>query len=133
VGNGEIDGTNPPTPPNLEKSDLTERQLTAMNLLLSGATDTDVARTLNVDRKTIYNWRTKNEAFKSEYEQRGEAMFGNQRDKLRRMVDTALSNLDSQMHDPYYPTSHRASRTVLNLARLGKWLEPAKISSPLPR
>src|SRR5438067_436513 len=36
---------------------LTERQLTALSLILTGHSDTHVARAIGVSPRTIYNWR----------------------------------------------------------------------------
>lgn len=40
---------------------LDERQMKAMDLLLSGETITDTAKTVGVERKTIYRWKEREE------------------------------------------------------------------------
>ncbi|HVT90145.1 MAG TPA: helix-turn-helix domain-containing protein [Tepidisphaeraceae bacterium] len=56
--------TNPPTPPNKAKP-LAPRQLAAAALLLSGATVSNTAQQLGIDRRTILRWK-KDPRFQSE-------------------------------------------------------------------
>jgi delta 1-pyrroline-5-carboxylate dehydrogenase len=104
-------------------SNLNERQKTAINLLLQGATDTAVAKALSVDRRTIYTWRVTNADFRAELEQRRNALFDNATDQLRCMLKDSLDTLSKQLKDAYNPTSHRAARTVLSISRIGKWIK----------
>src|SRR5262245_37601891 len=49
--------TPPPGGEAASEATLAERQVLALQLLLEGYSDTDVAREIGVDRRTIYNWR----------------------------------------------------------------------------
>jgi transposase-like protein len=49
--------------------DLTPRQLTAISALFAGHSFSDIARRMNIDRKTLFRWRN-NDAFVAEIERR---------------------------------------------------------------
>jgi hypothetical protein len=99
---------------------LSDRQMIAMDMIVSGATDTAVAAALNVGRRTVYSWRVENERFKEVLRYRRREMYDKTVDRFRDMLGTALDRLEKQVSDPYAPTSLRAARTLLALARVGQ-------------
>src|SRR5687767_9326621 len=80
---------------------LNERQVAAMELMVAGKTDAAIARTLEVDRRTLYRWRTGHEAFRRELDRRRRAMWDGASDRLRAMLDPALDVLETQLADRY--------------------------------
>jgi hypothetical protein len=109
--------TDPPLLP-----DLPQRQQLALDLLLTGATDTSIAAAVGVTRRTVYTWRTADHLFSAHLQRRRQDLFDQNADRLRCMLSAALDTLDRQVKDPYNPTSHRAARTLLLLSRLGNHL-----------
>lgn len=99
---------------------LPARQQAAIELILTGATDTAVAEALSVNRRTVHRWRVLDERFRSELDRRRREVFDTANDRLRSMLVTALDRLEKQVRDRYDPTSHRAAKTLLTLARVGQ-------------
>ena len=116
----------PPCPVLKNELRLTDQQLLAIRLLLTGRSDFFVYKTLKIDRKTLYNWRTKNLDFQSHLIARRRELFEHLADRLRALLSDALDTLDKQVHDRYAPTSHRAARTLLHLSRIALQLEPVQ-------
>jgi hypothetical protein len=113
----------PPLPP---------RQLAALELMLLGNTDTSISATLNIDRKTLYRWRTHDPAFRAAFDHHHRDLLTQTTTRFRSLLDNALDALEKQVKDPYTPTSHRAAKTLLALSRLGHLLAPRVILSPPP-
>lgn len=99
---------------------LSDRQRAALELLLSGASDTDVANAAAVSRRTIYRWRVLDKYFRDELERCRHELFQSTTDRLRATLSNAVGVLDRQARDVYAPTAHRAARTLLTLARIGQ-------------
>src|SRR5688572_3934967 len=57
------------------RKELSERQRTAVELLLQGSSDEMVGRQIGVDRTCIYKWRTRNVAFQREMERQRRALW----------------------------------------------------------
>jgi hypothetical protein len=105
------------TPP-----DLTEKQLAALDLLLTGATDLAVAKALDISPRTLYRWRNHHPAFRAELAQRRQCFYESTLDRFLVTLSRSLDTLDHQVTDRYAPTAHRASRTILAMSRLGQHL-----------
>jgi len=99
---------------------LTQRQLNALDLLLSGATVTRVAQLLGVCRRTLTRWKNEVEPFKAELRRRREDLIDEHGDRLRAMVGKSLDVMDEHLENRWAPTCHRAARTILSLTGLGK-------------
>jgi hypothetical protein len=112
--------------------DLSPRQLAAIDLLLTGASDTDVAAALGINRKTLYRWRVHDPAFRAVLDAHRRAAYDHAADRLRAMLSIALDLLQRQLNDPYAPTALRAARAILGLASLGQATRPP-IPEPEPR
>ena len=115
--------------PEFPKSDddnaqLSDAQLLALDMLLTGATFCAVARALNIDRRTLYNWRHHDPDFGAALARRRQDLFDSAADRFRNTLTSALDTLEKQTKDPYTPTSHRAAKTILSLSQLHKFLNP---------
>ena len=66
--------------------ELNERQLAAVELIVSGATDTAVAEALNVNRRTVYRWRVEDATFRRQLEARRAELYANDVDRLRSVL-----------------------------------------------
>src|SRR5687768_14890865 len=67
------------------RNDLSERQRTAVELLLRGLSDNEVAGQIGVDRGTIFRWRG-NVAFQRELERQRRAMWERSASEIQSMV-----------------------------------------------
>ena len=111
-----------PIDPSADVDGLTQRQHNAINRLLEGAADKDVAADVGVSRRTIYRWKNEDEAFMAELERRRKELNDEHSDRLRALVGKALDVLDEHVQDKYGPVCHRAAKTLLTLTGLGKTL-----------
>ena len=99
---------------------LTQRQLNALDLLISGLTITAAAKAIGVCRRTLTRWKNEVEPFKAELRRRREDLIDEHGDRLRAMVGKALDVMDEHLESRWAPTCHRAARTILSLTALGK-------------
>jgi hypothetical protein len=101
---------------------LSDRQKAALSMILTGATDTKVAKTIGANRKTIYRWRVQDPVFREALEEGRRKHFEHAADQMRGLLEEALKTLGRQVRDIYDPTAHRAARTLLSLARVGRYV-----------
>jgi hypothetical protein len=99
-----------------------EKQLAALEMLLRGCGDAEVAEALQVDRGTVYRWRTAHPTVRGELERLRLVVWEQQAERLRAMVRPALDVLQRQLDDP-----RTALRAATALLRLG-----APRAKPLP-
>jgi hypothetical protein len=104
--------------------------MSAINMLLTGATDTAIAAALQISRKTLYNWKTRHEEFRATLAARRANVFDHATDRFRHMLARALDNFDRHLADPYAPLNLRASRSRLTLSRIGHHLHAPFDTSP---
>jgi hypothetical protein len=110
---------------------ISARKQAAIEMILTGATDTAVAEALMVTRKTIYRWRVEDTQFRAHLDRRRRELFDNASDRLRNLLGSALDRLTRQVNDPYASTSLRAARTLLALARVGQAVSDAREPHPV--
>jgi len=102
---------------------LSEKQHAAIELLLLGKSFAAIAKAIEVDRKTIYNWR-QNAGFCGELERRREQIWGEASERLRALVHPSLDVLEAQLQDRYDRARFQAAKTLLRLADLRKTIHP---------
>ena len=113
-----------------DPAELTDRQLAAIELIASGATDTAVAEALHVNRRSVYRWRVEDPEFRAHLSKRRAELYANSVDRLRAMLNQALNTLEQQISDPYTTTSLRAARTLLVMARVGSAVAASEQNEP---
>ena len=92
----------------------------AIALILAGKCDTDVAKEVGVNRKTIYRWRNDDETFKNVLIRRRRELWQGVGDRLRSLLDPAVDVLVAQMHDRLDATRFKAATALLKLADVRK-------------
>lgn len=102
------------TPQKLTFRPLTEGQQRAMELLLGGATDSEVAAAVGVCRETVWSWRRESPVFMAELEKRRAEVWGSAAEKLRSLLMRAIANLEKAVDEG----SLRASVEVLKATGL---------------
>ena len=97
--------------------DLSQKQLTAIDLLLQGHSDAQAADALNLDRTTVYRWRTLHAPFRYELQRQRRQLFQHTADRLRALLPTALDALQRVLTDDKADPrlTLRAATTLLRL------------------
>ena len=98
---------------------LNEKQSTAIQLLAIGKSLSAVARIIEVDPKTLYNWR-QDARFREALWDRRRELWSTAIERVRGMVNPSLDVIEQHLSDRYERIRFRAAQTVLNLASLKK-------------
>src|SRR5690348_11553910 len=96
---------------------LTEKQKAAIELMVLGRSMNAEAQAIEIDRKTLYNWR-RLEAFQEALDDRRRELWASAGDRLAAMVHPSLDVLQQHLDDRYDRARFRAAATVLRLAKL---------------
>jgi DNA-binding CsgD family transcriptional regulator len=107
--------------------DLSDKQCAAIELLAEGKNSGQVARVLEVDRRTVYTWRQK-ELFRRALAHRRRQLWGEVSARLRGMVHPSLDELERQLHERYDRARFRAASAILRLADVKNCPEPEEES-----
>jgi Homeodomain-like domain len=78
---------------------LTIEQENAIDLLLIGKNDREVAETIGVHRMTVQQWRTAHPLFMATLAQRRETLFSGAVDRLRSLLSKAIDNIAKAIED----------------------------------
>ncbi len=85
-------------PDSSSATELTARQATAVDLLVAGGTDTEVATALRVNRSTVYRWR-KEPRFQAEANRRRKEVIGASLDRARSLLPKALQVIAQHLEE----------------------------------
>ncbi|NEU29175.1 hypothetical protein GN156_00055 [bacterium LRH843] len=75
---------------------LTTAQLNAIDLLVTGNTDQEVANIIDVNRVTVTKWRNYDISFQAELNKRRKEIWGASIDKIRALVPKAMERLEKE-------------------------------------
>ena len=98
---------------------LNEQQLAAIELLVLGKAVGAVAKTLEIDPRTLYRWR-QDELFQSQLDERRARTWGTAIDRLKDLVHPSVEVMAEHLADRYDRARFRAASTVLRLVDLKK-------------
>ena len=104
---------------------LNQKQLNAIELLLQGKNDGEVAEEVSVARQTINEWKNHNSGFIAEINLRRHSMWAAQVERLRGLIEQAVNvvETDLQSNDP--KAKRNASIHILKCVGLyGEQLKP---------
>jgi hypothetical protein len=101
---------------------VTERQSSAIDLLLSGQSDSAVANTLGLHRTSIARWRAHHPGFKAELTRRRAESFGSEVERLRSLVGKAIDVLENSLNDGKH--SLTAAQAILKLSGMAQLAPP---------
>lgn len=76
---------------------LTIEQLNAIDLLVQGLSDREVAENVGVARETVTRWRNENPYFEAELNRKRKEIWGAAEDKLRGLVSGAVDVLETEL------------------------------------
>ena len=97
------------------RNELSERQRTAVELLLRGMGDQEVATQLGVDRGTVYRWR-QSLAFQRELDRQRRLLWEQSASEIQSMVAPALGILRKQLTGDDPKLAMRAAGVLLRFA-----------------
>lgn len=76
---------------------LTTVQLNAIDVLVTGKTDQEVADIVNINRVTVTKWRNYDIHFQAELNRRRKEIWGASVDKIRAIVPKAMERLEKEL------------------------------------
>ncbi|MGB7161514.1 MAG: helix-turn-helix domain-containing protein [Tepidisphaeraceae bacterium] len=97
------------------RNELSERQRIAVELLLRGMSDQEVAAQVGVDRSTVFRWRG-NVAFQRELDRQRRILWERSAGEIQSMVSPALGILRRQLDSGDDKIATRAAGVVLRFA-----------------
>jgi len=80
-----------------DKRRLSEKQYQAIDLILQGLTDEEVASRIGASRQTVNKWKNKNPVFIAELNRRRKEIHDASRDKLIRLASKAIDTLEKEV------------------------------------
>lgn len=89
----------PTKPDNSRQKELSVRQVNAIDLLLTGNTDSEVAKTVGVTRQTVNGWRNHNAVFVAELNSRRTALWEASQDQIRSLIPAAIGALSRAIEE----------------------------------
>jgi hypothetical protein len=96
---------------------LTEPQKAAIEFLLLGKSLSATARAIQIDRRTLYNWRQE-ELFQEVLEERRRELWSDAAGRLAALVHPSLDVMEQHLADRYDRARFRAASSILKLANL---------------
>jgi hypothetical protein len=81
------------TPASFQPDPLTPEQLSAIDLLIQGKSDQEVADIVGRDRSTVFRWKSRVPFFMATLEARRQEQFGQASQRLRNLLEKALDNV----------------------------------------
>jgi hypothetical protein len=113
---------------------LTDQQFRAIELTVKGNSDISIAQELDIDRKTLWRWRTFNDQYRTVLSNSRIERRANTIDRYQVLLDKATSILIQFLSDPNDKTRLRAANAILNMAGCFQPLNPTHfpISRPEP-
>lgn len=110
--------------------ELSIEQLNAIELLITGMSDGEVAEAVGVSRQTVCEWRNQDAEFKAKLERKRQDVWRVHEDNLRALVSQAIDILKQNMSSQDERVKMAAAVHVLRSVGLyGQSLEPVGATS----
>ena len=103
-----------PTKPDKTRQTLSLAQLNAIDLLVTGQSDREVAAAVGVTRQTVCGWRLYHPYFQAELNRRRDAVWGVAGAKFQNLLARAIDRLDGELEGEH------GWRVALEIVKLGK-------------
>jgi len=113
----------------MSENGLTDKQELAVELMLAGMSDGDIAERARVSRKTINTWRNQNEDFRAVLAKRRKATRERHQDELSGLVSEAIGVMREAMQEGDIVTRLRAAQAVLRTSGLQASMQAEKPAS----
>ena len=108
---------------------LSEKQEMAIELVLTGMSDGEIATQVKVSRQWVNKWRNQNSVFIDALEERRRVLRERQRDSINGLVEKAIAVLAEAMDGDDIKARMAAARLVLDLAGLKEHAKQEKGAS----
>ena len=102
----------------LNKDGVSDKQEMAIDLVMVGLSDGEIAKRAGVSRKTINKWRNHDLDFRAVLAERRKALREQHQDELSGMVSEAIGVMREAMREGEIPTRLRAAQAVLRMSGL---------------
>ena len=113
----DVDARQTPTIP--DNLTLSPSQELAIDALLTGKRDREVAEIVGVTRQTINEWRNKNLLFAEELARRRREIFAETHKRLQILSEKAIDVLESNLDCDDPKTAIKAAQLILKFAAVG--------------
>ena len=110
-------------------TDLSSKQAAAIELILSGMKDGEVAERVGVNRKTINRWRTFNEDFRAALITQRKIQHEQHQDGIHGLVSEAIDVMREAMRNENALVRLRAAQAVLHTSGLQTAMKAEKPAS----
>jgi len=110
--------------------ELTVEQLNAVDLLVAGQSDREVAAAVGVTRQTVGGWRNYNPWFRAELTRRRNEVWRTSGDRLRALIPKALATLEAELVGEFTADPVKAALAVLKLAGAERLVAPPDEDEP---
>jgi predicted DNA-binding protein (UPF0251 family) len=110
---------------NIQQKELSIEQLNAIELLITGSPDADVAQAVGVSRQTVWDWRNHDDEFAAQLERKRKALWASHEDNLRSLISKAIDILRQGMASDDERIKQAAAVHVLRCVGIyGNSIEP---------
>jgi len=109
--------------------ELTIEQQNAVDLLVTGQSDREVAAAVGVSRQTVCAWRNYQPWFRAELNRRRNEVWRTSGDRLRALIPKALATLEGGLNE-YAADPVKAALAVLKLAGAERLVAPPDEDEP---
>ena len=99
---------------------LSIQQRNAIDLLLTGKNDRQVAEFVGVERVTVNNWRNRKPEFIEELNRRRHELFEGEMDRLRSLISSSVDALTECINSPDERVKLTAANSLLKLLGLDR-------------
>jgi len=99
-----------------QQKSLSIEQLNAIDLLVMGKSDREVAEAIGVHRTTVTGWRLYNPYFQAELNRRRKEVFGSAVDRFRSLLQKAMDAIEKSLDEG----DARVALGILKLAGIGE-------------
>jgi len=116
-------------PNNMDEKALTQKQEKALELVVRGCSDVEVARRVGVSRQVINSWRNHDTGFQYELEVRRQAEWEKYQDKMNELVEKSLEVVGEALGEGDEKTRLQTAMFVLRMSGLQASMGRAKRGS----
>lgn len=110
---------------------LSIEQENAIDLLVAGKRDREVAEAVNVNRETLNQWRNHDAVFVAELNKRRQEIWGSQSERLRSLVKKAVDVLEADLDSDERKLRQSAAIHLLKAVKVyGTPLYPDGLTDP---
>jgi len=113
-----------------ENSDgLNEKQMMALDLVVTGLPDSEIANRVGVTRQRVNIWRNHDSEFINALDLRRQAMREMHQDSLNELITGAIQEVKNALNSPDEKTRFKAAALILKVSGLQGYMKPGKQTS----